>query len=552
MPRPASSAALRRARSDRARWWRRRPRGRRRWSRALRRVHDPRVQQQPVERTAAADRCGRGAHRTRGCSCPEAASRPRSAASGFRRRRAARAAISRFGLRPVMYTRAPAPTSCSHGEESQARIRSRDQVRAPGQVGEPLGVPRLLSCHVFDPRPLPPTFGAALRSHEEFEIGAVGGSGPADRLSPCGPAPTSNAGSPTWTACSCTRTTPFPARPSCCSSGATPGTPFLVLTNNSIFTPRDLRGAAAGVRAGRARGARSGPRPSRRPTSCTAQLPGGTRVRDRRGRAHDRPARGRLHHDRDRPRLRRASARPATTRSRRSRRRSGFIGSRRAVHRHEPRCHRPVGRRRAAGDRRDRRAHHEGDRQGALRRRQAEPDDVPLGAQPDRRALREHRHDRRPHGHRHRRRHRGRPAHRARAHRHQRPGRDRALSRSVPTRSSTRSPTCWRTIRSRPKTAGHRSDGRARRRRARRSRRMPRPGARGSRRTIATSKGAWLVRPVPGSDLELDRLRGRDPARAVLRLDRRARCAASTSAPAGSGSHRVARRAAGPRRTRLG
>ena len=45
----------------------------------------------------------------------------------------------------------------------------------------------------------------------------------------------------------------------------------------------------------------------------------------------------------------------------------------------------------AAGDRRDRGAHHEGHRQGAVRRRQAEPDDVPVGAQPDRRALREHR-----------------------------------------------------------------------------------------------------------------------------------------------------------------
>ena len=43
-------------------------------------------------------------------------------------------------------------------------------------------------------------------------------------------------------------------------------------------------------------------------------------------------------------------------------------------------------------------------------RRQAEPDDVPQRAQPDRGALGEHRHDRRPDGHRRRRRHRSRPA----------------------------------------------------------------------------------------------------------------------------------------------
>ena len=46
-----------------------------------------------------------------------------------------------------------------------------------------------------------------------------------------------------------------------------------------------------------------------------------------------------------------------------------------------------------------------------LLRRQAQPDDDPLGAQPDRRALRDHRDGRRPHGHRRGRGHRGRPAH---------------------------------------------------------------------------------------------------------------------------------------------
>ena len=46
----------------------------------------------------------------------------------------------------------------------------------------------------------------------------------------------------------------------------------------------------------------------------------------------------------------------------------------------------------------------QGHRQGSVRGRQAEPDDVPLGDEPDRRPLREHGDDRRPDGHRHRRR----------------------------------------------------------------------------------------------------------------------------------------------------
>jgi NagD protein len=36
------------------------------------------------------------------------------------------------------------------------------------------------------------------------------------------------------------RTSPCPGHPSCSSNGATRGKPYLVLTNNSIFTPRDL------------------------------------------------------------------------------------------------------------------------------------------------------------------------------------------------------------------------------------------------------------------------------------------------------------------------
>src|SRR6185437_15000289 len=70
----------------------------------------------------------------------------------------------------------------------------------------------------------------------------------------------------------------------------------------------------------------------------------------------------------------------------------------------------------------------QGDRRhGALRGGQAEPDDVPLGAQPHRCALREHRDDRRPDGHGRRRGHRGRTPHDPGPDRDQRPGRDRPL-----------------------------------------------------------------------------------------------------------------------------
>ena len=83
------------------------------------------------------------------------------------------------------------------------------------------------------------------------------------------------------------------------------GIPFLVLTNNSIYTRRDL---AARLRT-------SGLDVPERSiwTSALAtarfledQRPGGSGVRDRRGRADHRAARGGLHADRARPRLRRA------------------------------------------------------------------------------------------------------------------------------------------------------------------------------------------------------------------------------------------------------
>ena len=54
------------------------------------------------------------------------------------------------------------------------------------------------------------------------------------------------------------------------------GTPFLVLTNNSIFTPRDLRGAPAHERHRRARRRRSGPPRWRRRSSSPSSGPGGS------------------------------------------------------------------------------------------------------------------------------------------------------------------------------------------------------------------------------------------------------------------------------------
>ena len=115
MPPRASSAARRRARSGRGRSSRRRPRDRRPWSRAP--SADARSRRSAAARPGAprprASRRPRAP--TRGCSCRAAASRrgrrPRHPESGDRT--AARAAASRFGLRPVMTTRAPAAASCS-------------------------------------------------------------------------------------------------------------------------------------------------------------------------------------------------------------------------------------------------------------------------------------------------------------------------------------------------------------------------------------------------------------------------------------------------------
>ena len=77
----------------------------------------------------------------------------------------------------------------------------------------------------------------------------------------------------------------------------------------------------------------------------------------------------------------------------------------------------------------------------ALLRRQAQPDDVPQRAEPDRGALGDHRHDRRPDGHRRRRRHRGRPGDDPGAHRLDAGRRRRPLPVPAEPGAATRSPT---------------------------------------------------------------------------------------------------------------
>ena len=188
-----------------------------------------------------------------------------------------------------------------------------------------------------------------------------------------------------------------------------PGAQFLVLTNNSIFTPRDLR----------ARLLTSGidiPEASIWTSAlATAQFlddqrPGGTAYVI--GEAGLTTA---LHDvgyvlTEPRPRLRRAGRDPHLL-VRGHHQGDPADRGRRAVHRDQPRPDRAVRRGAAAGDRLGRGAHHQGDRRRALLRRQAQPADDAQRAEPDRRPLRDHGDDRRPHGHRHHQRAGGRPAH---------------------------------------------------------------------------------------------------------------------------------------------
>ena len=121
------------------------------------------------------------------------------------------------------------------------------------------------------------------------------------------------------------------------------------------------------------------------------------------------------------------------------------------LHRHKPGPDRPEPERAAAGHRLGRGAHLGRDRRSALLHRQAESAHDQVGAAADRRPFRVDGHDRRPHGHGHRHRHRGRPRDDPRAHRHHR-GRARpSVSATCRAASSTRSPTSsTRSSRSRP------------------------------------------------------------------------------------------------------
>ena len=86
-------------------------------------------------------------------------------------------------------------------------------------------------------------------------------------------------------------------------------------------------------------------------------------------------------------------------------------------------------------------ADHQGDRRRAVLRRQAQPDDVPQRDEPHRGPLGVDRDGRRPHGHRRRRGHRGRAGHHPRAHRLDPGARTSTASRSGRGGCSTRSPT---------------------------------------------------------------------------------------------------------------
>ena len=114
--------------------------------------------------------------------------------------------------------------------------------------------------------------------------------------------------------------------------------PFLVLTNNSIYTRRDL---SARLRANGLDVPEDAIWTSALATAefLESQRPGGYGVRDRRGRSHDRAALGRLHADGTRPRLRRARRDP-DVQLRADRAGDQVDRRRRALHRHQSRSDR--------------------------------------------------------------------------------------------------------------------------------------------------------------------------------------------------------------------
>ena len=178
------------------------------------------------------------------------------------------------------------------------------------------------------------------------------------------------------------------------------GKPFLVLTNNSIYTPRDLHARLARMGLD-VPGETSGPRrwPPRK--FLDDQRPGGTAyVIGEAGLTTALHDVGYVLTDADPDYVVLGETRTysfeAITKAIR------LINAGAAVHRHQPRPDRPVRRGRAARHRLGRRADHQGHRRGAVLRRQAQPDDDARRAERHRGALREHRDDRRPDGHRRR------------------------------------------------------------------------------------------------------------------------------------------------------
>ena len=212
------------------------------------------------------------------------------------------------------------------------------------------------------------------------------------------------------------------------------GHKFLFLTNNSQWTPRDLRHRLdqMGISGRGVRLPHLGPGDRRFPPPAEARR---DRLRHRRRGADQCPLRRRLHPDRAQSRLRRRR-RHAQLRLREDRARHPPDPRRGPVHRHQPRPDRPLRGRHPARLRRPGRADRAGHRPQALLRRQAEPaDDAHRPAQA-RRPLGRGVHGRRPHGHRHHRRHRGRHAHHPRPLGRQHPRDDRDLPLSGPPTSS--------------------------------------------------------------------------------------------------------------------
>ena len=155
------------------------------------------------------------------------------------------------------------------------------------------------------------------------------------------------------------------------------GRRFVVLTNNSIFTARDLAGPAPPPRVSTCPSTPSGPRRWRPRSSSRTRRRAGPRyaigeaglttaLHEHRLRAHGH--RSRLRGARGDPHL--------LVRGHHAGHPAG--GRRRPFSRHEPRPHRPLGGGAVARLRGRGRPHHQGHGRPALRDRQAQPDDVPL------------------------------------------------------------------------------------------------------------------------------------------------------------------------------